>query len=261
MVKKILCFSSLVIFNCCVFCQDTSKEHCNLAIFCKVWGFLKYYHPAIVRGKVDWDTEFIQKINQFQKLKSKREVNEFYFKWINDLDSKHPSYALAARTPEVNLNYDLKWLEDSSIFTQKVINLLISIQNAYHFRKSHYVKKTYFGFGHIIFRNEKAYADSSFPSIEFRLLSLARYWNIINYFYPYKYLLNENWDNTLQIFIPKFVKSNSVTQYNETLLELFAKVNDSHVGINPGLAQSVFQFNNVPFFTKIIDNKAVVTTI
>ncbi|MGC3977414.1 MAG: hypothetical protein QM751_03810 [Paludibacteraceae bacterium] len=31
-----------------------SKNTSDLAVLCKVWGYLKYYHPAVVEGKYDW---------------------------------------------------------------------------------------------------------------------------------------------------------------------------------------------------------------
>ena len=32
----------------------------NLAVLAKVWGFLKYHHPRIVSGDLDWDKELLR---------------------------------------------------------------------------------------------------------------------------------------------------------------------------------------------------------
>ena len=45
----------------------------------------------------------------------------------------------------------------------------------------------------------------SFPSEEYRLLALFRFWNVINYFYPYKDLLDTSWSTVLTDFIPRFL--------------------------------------------------------
>src|SRR3546814_15876690 len=32
----------------------------NLAVLGKIWGFLKYYHPAVARGEYNWDNELFR---------------------------------------------------------------------------------------------------------------------------------------------------------------------------------------------------------
>ncbi len=70
----------------------------------------------------------------------------------------------------------------------------------------------------------------------FRLLSLFRYWNIIEYLFPYKYLIDSNWDDVLRDFIPKFMQAQTFLTYRICLLELITTIGDSHAflaGINP----------------------------
>lgn len=54
-------------------------------------------------------------------------------------------------------------------------------------------------------RLDEEYAKMTFPSREYRFLALFRFWNAIQYFYPYRDLLDEPWDSTLVRFIPKLV--------------------------------------------------------
>ena len=44
---------------------------------------------------------------------------------------------------------------------------------------------------------ENPYPEMTYPSEEFRLLSLFRFWNVIHYFFPYKHLLDRPWEETL----------------------------------------------------------------
>ena len=41
----------------------------NLIVLCKVWGFLKYYHPDIANGKIDWDNELFRFLPEYLKVK------------------------------------------------------------------------------------------------------------------------------------------------------------------------------------------------
>ena len=44
-----------------------------------------------------------------------------------------------------------------------------------------------------------------FPDTGFRLLALYRYWNMVNYFYPYKDILDKDWNKILNDYISKFI--------------------------------------------------------
>src|SRR5262249_5892281 len=43
--------------------------------------------------------------------------------------------------------------------------------------------------------HDKPYAQMTFPSAEYRLLALFRFWNIIHYFFPYHHLTDQDWDS------------------------------------------------------------------
>jgi hypothetical protein len=77
-------------------------------------------------------------------------------------------------------------------------------QNRHH--GTHYYIKKMFDDGHPGFLNEQPYSNS-FPNENLRLLALYRCWNIIHYFFPYKYLTDKNWDEVLREYIPKFMNA------------------------------------------------------
>ena len=41
--------------------QGIFSSEQKLVSLVKVWGLLKYHHPAVTSGKMDWDSVFIQK--------------------------------------------------------------------------------------------------------------------------------------------------------------------------------------------------------
>ena len=51
---------------------------------------------------------------------------------------------------------------------------------------------------------DEPYADMAFPTVEYRLLALFRYWNVVNNFFPYKHLIGDSWNTVLTRYIPKF---------------------------------------------------------
>lgn len=246
-------------FSVATYSQSTVQESEKIATFCKVWGFLKYYHPTVAKGEPDWDQEFMTRIKIVASLNSKSEINTYYSEWINSLGNIKSCKKCKDEVPDSQtFNLDLAWLTDSSVFTNDLINQLQFILHNRNQGKNYYVQQYRF-VGNTRYDNEKPYKDSIFPSPELRLLGLSRYWNIINYFFPYKYRIGQDWNQVLIEMIPKFRDSQDTISYHLAMLELTAKINDSHAGFATPYTNQYFGLQRVPFSFKIIDNKAIVT--
>ncbi len=99
--------------------------------------------------------------------------------------------------------------------------------------------------------------------MKYRLLFLSRFWNIINYYAPYKYLTG-NWDNILQKFIPKVINSNDTLSYYKTLAELSKSLNDGHSQValsGQMLSDLFFGSYTVPFFCEIAEGKIAIRNV
>jgi C-terminal processing protease CtpA/Prc len=109
---------------------------------------------------------------------------------------------------------------------------------------------------------EKPYADMHFPDNEYRLLSLFRLWSVINYFYPYKRLMDRPWSDALVEFVPKFEGSRNELEYQRTVMELAARVQDSHVAVGGARAMEDDWGRFAPPVTVTsIEGKTVVTAV
>jgi C-terminal processing protease CtpA/Prc len=75
---------------------------------------------------------------------------------------------------------------------------------------------------------DKPYAEMTFPNVEYRLLALFRFWNVINYFFPYKELIGDSWQTVLPRYIPKFEANKDAVDYQLTVRELVTEMHDSH---------------------------------
>jgi C-terminal processing protease CtpA/Prc len=78
---------------------------------------------------------------------------------------------------------------------------------------------------------DEPYADMVYPNVEYRLLALFRYWNVVNNFFPYKHLIGDSWKTVLTRYIPKFEANKDVTDYQLTVRELITEMRDSHGGV------------------------------
>ncbi len=111
-------------------------------------------------------------------------------------------------------------------------------------------------------QKDKTYADMPFPANEYRLLALFRFWNVVNYFFPYKHLIGDSWNTVLERFIPKFEANKDIADYQLTVFELAAEMHDSHAVVrNAGAAAEKLYGFQTPAFISYRENQAVVTKV
>jgi hypothetical protein len=86
---------------------------------------------------------------------------------------------------------------------------------------------------------------------------------MIQYFFPYKNLIEENWNDVLTEFLPKFINATGELDYKLTVLALIARVHDTHANIwgNDMTLETYKGVNYAPAEVKFIENKAVVTRL
>ncbi|MBC9796793.1 S41 family peptidase [Sinomicrobium weinanense] len=232
MKKKVLSFLILYLTLSTSYSQNENFEIQKLALLCKTWGFLKYYHPNVAGGQHDWDKELIKIIPTIKKASDKSEVSSSLTDWIKDL-GEIKSYTDDKKEDSLKYfyqNLDFRWINDTVKLNNNLINKLNFIKDNCFKGEQHYISTTKVGKFTVI--NEKEYDKELLKNEQYRLLSLFRYWNIIQYFYPNKYLLDEKWDNVLFEMIPKFINSKDITSYKKIIQELVAKVDDSHAWVD-----------------------------
>ncbi|MBS1508343.1 MAG: hypothetical protein JSS79_17010 [Bacteroidetes bacterium] len=106
---------------------------------------------------------------------------------------------------------------------------------------------------------DKKYEEMKFPPEEYRLLAAFRIWNMIEYFFPFKDLMDKKWSQVLPQFIPKFQRASSEKDYNFTVAEMVACLQDSH-GAFTGISAltSIYGKSIPPLLIRMIQHKPVV---
>ena len=243
------------------FAQDSVTETDKLSATAKVWGFLKYFHPEVAEGRFDWDQELFNIIPQVKTARNKEELSQVFLEWIERLG---PVKRCKRCNSDKDLNYfdknvSLSWIENRHIFTLELSFKLTFIKNNRHlgekYTVAYYSAKPRMAY----FRNELDYPDFMWQDEELRLLTLFRYWNMVEYFFPAKYQTDKPWSEVLEYMLPKFYRPGSEKEYYHALAELVSALDDSHAVIYNKPDFCVMGCYNVPFIYKIIDGKAVIT--
>ncbi|WP_264550582.1 S41 family peptidase [Flavobacterium sp. N2038] len=239
-----------------VFDKNETK---NLSNLCKVWGFLKYYHPNVAKGNFNWDEQLLTIIPKIEKATTNEAISKIYLDWIDSLgEIKTCSSCKDAKSKEYfDKNFNLSWTQNTEVFSNDLSKKLKQIEDNRFQGKNHYVSTANAGNVEII--NELQYENFEFPDENHRLLSLFRYWNVVEYFYPYKYKTDENWDDVLQKMIPKFKNSKNKTEYHLAMLETVVKVNDSHATLYTDPIEDYFGRKYSPAYFNMVEDKLVIT--
>jgi len=58
------------------------RQLAALALTGKVWGFLKYHHPAVTAGHRQWDDELLTRLPAILAARRPLEVQALLVKWI-----------------------------------------------------------------------------------------------------------------------------------------------------------------------------------
>ncbi|WP_185974360.1 S41 family peptidase [Litoribacter populi] len=191
---------------------------------------MKYYHPSIARGEYNWDFELFKILPQILDMEDSLIRDEIIYNWIIGLGKFQQGRRKNVKASKIKISPDLDWIHDLK-FSNKLTALLLGVKDAERPEEHHYVALRT-GVGNPEFENEEAYASMVFPDAGFRLLALYRYWNIIQYYFPYRNLIGEDWKYTLEEFIPRVVQAKNETEYTLTMLELIGRVNDTHAQIS-----------------------------
>jgi carboxyl-terminal processing protease len=252
MAKSLIVLLSVFLLSCNAK-QDLSSTQ-KLHLTAKLWGFLKYYHPKVSEGKFNWDEQLIYIIEKLDDVKTSQELSELYINWIESL-GEVPLCSNCKPLKDVEYfdkNFNLSWVNSEMLTSDLTKKLKYIEQN----RTQHQYYVSLDG-ATTLFSNEPTYTTSQWSDENIRLLTLFKYWNVIEYFYPYKYVIDGNWDDLLVYFIPKFKEVKTEQEYHLLINELTVSLCDTHSFFYTDLVRQFSGLNYIPGDIMILDDKAV----
>ena len=208
---------------------DFNHHACeNIEIFCKAWGVLKYHHPQVLSGKYNWDDEFIRRISDILHCKNVNQRNKYILQWIESLgEFETSSEKENGMRYDIKQHPDLSWINDG--LGLKLKTKLEQITKVKRDSVWNFYVNIYEGAA-LEFTNEPIHEPYSYEDYKFNLLALSRYWNIIHYFFPYKYLMDEDWNDVLKKFIPRVLKITTEQDYILFFNQIRSCLSDFHSG-------------------------------
>ena len=238
-----------------------SEVYNRLFYACKAWGHVKYFHTEVAKGNVNWDNELLNALNGIKTAEDNASFNRALMSMLNAAGEMGTSSNTLPNVPDsLNNNMDDSW-QQNSIFSEEVQTVLKTIQDRFRPQDNVYLGQGFVD-GNPTFDTDDAFhSGPDYPDENKRILALFRYWNIINYFFPYKYIMDQDWDTTLAEFIPQIVEAEDALAYHLVFREFTAHVNDSHAFFS---SPTWWNWNGgayAPFEARFVENEMVITKV
>jgi hypothetical protein len=234
----------------------------NLVTLGQVWGFLKYHHPAIRSGERHWDFDLFRVLPGVLAAPDRRTGNAAILKWMTSLGQAQPCKPCAKLPSEqIHLPPDVKWIEDEARLGADLSRALRAVHANRPSNQAQFYLSLAPGIGNPVFRNEPNYPQIALPDAGYQLLALYRFWNIIQYWFPYRDVIGEDWTGVLREFVPRVTLAKSARDYQRQLLALIARVHDTHANLWSSLAaRPPVGDCEIPARIRFIEGRPVVTT-
>src|SRR5581483_8464344 len=232
----------------------------NLYYTAKIWGYLKYFHPTVNGCTKNIDSILIALIPEIERDSTDIEFNASIMK-LFAFAGPMPTATTPppSLTPDQTINLNLDWQHDSLLSAEVQASLDSIRLNFRPVQTCYYASNPNYFPPYLI--TEKDYPDSLAITEPYSLLMLFRIWNIYNYFYPYKTLLDSSWDSTLTRMIPTIRTARTTLALQLAMMELQAKLQDAHAVTSSDTLMYHFGYHYLPMLFSYIDSQTVITKV
>jgi hypothetical protein len=195
----------------------------------KVWGFLKYHHPAVTGGRRHWDFDLLRKLPALTSAKRPRDVQRLLVEWIDSLGPV-PAREPITENAELQLKPDLAWLDDRKLLGKDLRARLKTIYRNRVPAQQNFICLAP-GVGNPVLGDESPYPQVKFPDTGFQILAVYRFWNLVEYWFPYRALIDEDWDGVLRDSLRAAAVSTDAVALQRDMLKLVARADDGHANL------------------------------
>lgn len=203
----------------------------HLAVLGKVWGFLKYHHPDVASGEHHWDYELFRVLRHVLDARDTVTRNDVIADWIDRIGMPDACQECARAAADAYLLPRLDWIRDEFLVGTRVAEQLQSIHEHRFSGSEQFFVSQVPGVGNPVFANELGYEEQRPPDAGYRMLAVLRLWNIAEYWFPYRDLIDDEWDAVLREFLPRIVEADTWEAYQLQLLAFIARLSDTHANL------------------------------
>jgi hypothetical protein len=151
----------------------TSVQLQTLVVTGKVWGFLKYHHPAVTAGGRNWDQELLDHLPALLAARSSSAMQRQLAEWVDSLGPVAPCAPCVQLAPgDLQTRPRLGWLADRTLLGPKLSGQLRAIYQNRVAGQQAYVRLA--EAGNADFETDAAFAQAEYPNRAYQVLEHHR---------------------------------------------------------------------------------------
>lgn len=202
----------------------TDVEVNRLSLICKVWGLYKYRHPIVRSGQYDWNYQLFRMLPSALSAKSDKEFVKELMRWLPECDKKEHFVPMKdSIVNQIHFNWIKPYKKE-----KKLYRCLMDLQKGGSNVPCYCLGYMQDSMRLTYFYNETCY-DSIPPSDDgYRMLGLFRFWNMMYYFHPYMYQMEEKWERILPDYIRLFAAARDRKAFEEACVRISCELRDTH---------------------------------
>lgn len=232
--------------------NDSLKTNEYTFNFIKLWGEIKYKTSKSATKNLNFDELFIRYYGKIKATHSKTNFNEIIFEFLNEIKK--------TKIYEIKKTIVIPLSNDTNVYNSENLTYINKIKSKNFVKKNLYFDRVLFINNFRL--NENSYEKEEFPSEGKRILSLARLWTTLNFFYAYKENLVINIDSLFISYIPIAENCKDKYEYNYMFLNISHFFNDTHVTVfSNTIFYNIFGKYLPPFKTIYVDSQLIVKEV
>jgi C-terminal processing protease CtpA/Prc len=231
----------------------------SLILLSRVWGFAKYHHSRFVVHGADVDKALRDGIPRVLAATSAHAARDSIAAWLDGLGAPSACTSCAVPPTQTALPTDIGWIGDTAAVGPAIASRLARIYAARHrVTRQHYVGPVA-NVGNPEFSNELPYLPSDLADPTIRALAVFRLWNVLEYWFPYRDLMEPDRVAILRDALPSAWGARQLDDYKRSLQGLLARARDTHANVWSALdARPPVGAYALPVSLRMIEGKPVV---
>jgi len=230
----------------------SQEEVLSVALGGRVWGFLKYHDPRVATGMLNWDYELFRLLHRVLDSSDNSPTTSTILDWVASFGPV-PRCSECVELPDnIQSAVDLSWIEDEVLLGPDLASFL---RDVYQNRP---VVQDWVRTDPL---EELDYSNFEDPDTGYRLLTLFRIWNIVEYWFPYKQLIDRDWVELLPEYVSASIEALTLDQFMNVLAMFLAEQDDNHAGF-PGYGTPAWAGEcRLPVRIEYIEERPVVVAL
>ena len=253
------------------------NERDRLLSTASLWATVEYFHPYLAYRNIDWDDALIQTLPGIRSATNANDYANVLSKLVGRLQDDG-SYIKTS--PDQAKRQDPQKRADSSDTQGERVWVHYGAASAFLTRPKGPAEAAAISMGGNVTailqlsepvtksapavptaESNHKYKTPPYPAVEYRILAAYQLWAAVKYFFAYKDLMDQDWDQAFAAFLPKFINAKDVREYNLAVAEAVTLLDDSNAGIRSADLEDYFGVAPVGLRMRLIEKKPVVTEV